>query len=75
MSWDNFKLSVEKNPGLLCFCINSFCDWSRKFAPLSQLFKCKTKTNHDLVANWQIGRFYFKVSLALKDIFLLPDGL
>ena len=50
MSWDNFELSVDKNPGLLCFRINSFCDWPKKFAPLSQLFRCKTKTNHDLVA-------------------------
>ena len=24
----NFQLSVESNPGLLCFCFTSLCDWS-----------------------------------------------
>ena len=35
---------------LLWFCFTTLCDWFRNLAPLSQPIRCKTKTNHDLVA-------------------------
>ena len=55
-------------------CFTSLCDWFRKLAQLSQPIRCKTKTNHDLVARVfprfrQFG-FCFEFSLALKGIFL-----
>lgn len=43
-------LSVVGNPGPHWFCFTSLCDWSRKLAPLFQPIRCKTETNHDLVA-------------------------
>ena len=45
----NFQLNVQRNPGLLCFCFTSFCDWSRKLAPLSQPIRFKTLIKRDLV--------------------------
>lgn len=46
----NFRLNGESDPGWLCFCFTSFCDWSRKLAPLSKPIRIKlTKTNHDVV--------------------------
>ena len=49
VSYCNFQLSVEYNPGFLWFCFISLCNWSRKLASLSQPIRCKTKTNRDLV--------------------------
>ena len=53
---------------------SSLCEGFRKLAQLSQPIRCKTKTNHDLVARVfprfrQFG-FCFEFSLALKGIFL-----
>ena len=45
----NFQFSVENNPGLLWFYLTLLCDWSRKFAPLSEPIRFKTKINRDLV--------------------------
>ena len=42
-SKSKFQLSVESNPWLDWFCLTTVCDWSRKFAPISQPIKCKTK--------------------------------
>ena len=72
---------VENNPGLLCFCFTSLCDWSKKLEPFSQPIRCKTKTNHYLVArvfphSGKFGRFYFGFSaLSLKDTCLSSDWL
>ena len=57
------------------FCFILFCNWSRILVQLSQPIKCKTETNHDLVARVfprfrRFGCFYF--SSALKgNIFWL----
>ena len=58
------------------FCFTLLCDWSRKLAPLSQPIRCKTTTNHDLVAHIFLGLkalwllfFFFEFWLALKSIF------
>ena len=51
-------------------------NWSRKLAPLSQLFRCKTKPNCDLVAVRVFPRFrqfvcfHFQLSLAPRDFYL-----
>ena len=47
----------------------------KKVTQLSQPIRCKSKTNHDLVARVfprfrQFGYFYFEFSLALKVVFL-----
>ena len=42
VSQSNFQLSVESNPELSWVCFTLICDWSRKFAPLSQPIRCKT---------------------------------
>ena len=44
-------MSVESNPGLHWVCFTTFCDWSRKLAPLSQPVRCKTNSNRDLVTH------------------------
>jgi len=36
--------------GLLWFCFTSFSDWLKKPLLLLQPIRCKTKTNHDLLA-------------------------
>ena len=48
-SKSKFQLSVESNPWLDWFCLTTVCDWSRKFAPISQPIKCKTKIDRDVV--------------------------
>ena len=48
-SQSKFQLSVESNPWLDWFCLTTVCDWSRKFAPISQPIKCKTKIDRDVV--------------------------
>ena len=48
-SKSKFQLSVESNPWLNWFCLTTVCDWSRKFAPISQPIKCKTKIDRDVV--------------------------
>ena len=64
----HFQLSVESHPGLHWFCFTSLCDWS-----IPQQIRCKTKTNHDLVARFcphfkQFGCFHFEFSIAPKGI-------
>ena len=44
--WSRFQLSADNN----WFRFISHCDWSRNHAPLCQPIRCKTKTDHDLVA-------------------------
>ena len=44
------QLSVESNLELLWFCFTTLYDWFKKFATPTQPFRCKTKTNRDLVA-------------------------
>ena len=34
---NNFQLSVESDPGLLCFSLTSLCDWSRWLHPYVSL--------------------------------------
>ena len=56
------------------FCLTLTFDWSRKLVPSSQVSRCKTKNNHDLVAHVfplirQLGQFNFELSLALKGVF------
>ena len=45
-------------------CFTSLCDWFRKLAQLSQPIRCKTKTNHDLVARVfpRLGSLVFALS-------------
>ena len=74
----NFQLSVENNLGLPWFCFTSLCDWSRILAPLCQPIRCKTKSNHDLVARVfprfeHFVCFYFDFLLALIGIFLSSE--
>ena len=55
------------------------CDWlKKKLAPRFQPIRCKTNTNHDLVARVfprfrRFGCCYFEFSLALSVIFLSSD--
>ena len=70
--------SVKSNQGLLWFCFTVLCDWSRKLAPPSQLIRCKTKTNRDLVACVfprlrPVKCVYFELSLAPCDTYLCSD--
>ena len=44
---EQFRLSVQRNPGLLCLRFTSLYDWSRKLA--SQPIRCRTITNNCLV--------------------------
>ena len=48
----NFHLRVESIRGLHWLNSTSFCDWFRKLESLSQPIRCKTETNHDLVATF-----------------------
>lgn len=47
-SKSKFQLSVESNPWLDWFSLTTVCDWSRKFALISQPIKCKTKIDRDV---------------------------
>ena len=72
-------MSDESKPRLLWFCFTSFCDWSRKLAPLSQPIRYKTETSQELVARVfprfaQSACLYFEFSLKIKGIFLLVIG-
>ena len=48
----SFQLRVESIRGLHWLNSTSFCDWFRKLESLSQPIRCKTETNHDLVATF-----------------------
>ena len=48
----SFQLRVESIRGLHQLNSTSFCDWFRKLESLSQPIRCKTETNHDLVATF-----------------------
>ena len=45
-----FQSRGESNLKLHWFSFTPLCDWSKKHAPLSQPIRCKTTTNHNLVA-------------------------
>ena len=67
---EQFRLSVQRNLGLLCLCFTLLYDWSRKLASLSQPIRCRTITNNCLVVRVfprfrQFGYFYCAFSLAL----------
>lgn len=55
-------MSIESDQTLLCFCFTSFCDWSRKLAPLSEPIRCEIKKKHELIAG---------VSRALGNLLVL----
>ena len=62
----------------LCFYFPSPCDWSKKLTLPSQPIRCKTKTNHDLVARVfprfrHVACFYFEFSLVNDDVDLCSD--
>ena len=78
LTLSNFQSSVKSNPGLLCFCFTSSCDWSRKLTPPFQPIRFKTKINRVSVARVfpcfrHFACFHFKFSLAPCNIFLLMD--
>ena len=65
---EHFQSRVKSNPGSHWFCSTPLCDWSRKLTLFFQPIRCKTRTNHDLVAHvfprfGQFGSFYFEFSL------------
>ena len=67
---EQFRLSVQRNPGLLCLWFTLLYDWSRKLASLSQPIRCGTITNNCLVVRVfprfrQFDYFYCAFSLAL----------
>ena len=67
---EQFRLSVQRNLGLLCLCFTLLYDWSRKLASLSQPIRCGTITNNCLVVRVfprfrQFDYFYCAFSLAL----------
>ena len=67
----NFSIEYRSSLKLHCFCFTSHCYWCRKLASLPRPIRCKSKTNHDLVARIfprfrQFGSFYSEFSLALK---------
>ena len=67
---EQFRLSVQRNPGLLCLCFTLLYDWSRKLASLSQPIRCGTITNNCLVVRVfprfrQFDYFYCAFPLAL----------
>ena len=66
---EQFRLSVQRNLGLLCLCFTLLYDWSRKLASLSQPIRCRTITNNCLVVRVfprfrQFDYFYCAFSLA-----------
>ena len=72
-----FKMSVKRNPEQPLFCFTSLCHWSRRLAPISQPIRCKTKTNHDLVARVfpRFGRFgclYLILKVFLTFLLICP---
>ena len=67
----NFSIEYQSSLKLHCFCFTSHFYWCRKLASLPRPIRCKSKTNHDLVARIfprfrQFGSFYSEFSLALK---------
>ena len=69
--YSNFSIEYRSSLKLHCFCFTSHCYWCRKLASLPRPIRCKSKTNHDLVARIfprfrQFGSFYSEFSLALK---------
>ena len=64
-------MEYQSSLKLHCFCFTSHFYWCRKLASLPRPIRCKSKTNHDLVARIfprfrQFGSFYSEFSLALK---------
>ena len=66
-SKSKFQLSVESNPWLNWFCLTTVCDWSRKFAPISQPIKCKTKIDRDVVTRVSRATGSLRVCFVLID--------
>ena len=70
-----FQLDIEGNPQILRFCLTSILTGPKRFAPLFQPIKPRTKTNLFFPRLKLFAFLYSGFSLAPRDIFRTPDWL
>ena len=76
---EQFSIECRKYSGIALVWLHwLLCDWSRKFAPLLNQIRCKTKTNRDFVTCVfprlrPVKLVYFEFLLVACDINLCSD--